>query len=273
MTSATGLTHGTGLRIVFDDRSRDYPIRILLDPTAAPVSKRWPCYTRLDQDGVGACVGFAWSNELAAEPVSVKGVDNDLGFRIYREAQKVDEWPGEAYEGTSVLAGAKIVQQMGYMSEYRWAFGVQDVVDTLSQHGPVVFGVPWYGSMYTPQPDGRLTISGVASGGHAIIGDELDVPRGRIWLLNNWTKGWGIDGRAWMPIEDWDKLLRQGGQACVPVKREDPAPAPPPSPAPVDWTKVTDADFDAEFNRRYGYFKDMDIGFTGSERRWFGKFV
>lgn len=235
MNAAPSDTYSTGLRIVFDDRSRAYPIRPMLSPVTA-VSKRWDCYSRLDQDGVGACVGFGWAQELAADPVSVRNVTNDLGFKIYREAQKIDEWPGEAYEGTSVLAGAKVVKSMGYMDEYRWAFGVQDVVDTLSQKGPVVFGVPWYQSMFTPQADGRLVISGVANSGHAFIGDELDVQRGRIWMLNNWTRNWGIDGRAWMHLEDWDKLLRQGGQACVPVKRSDPAPVPPtpPPPAPVE---------------------------------------
>lgn len=234
MTNAT--EYKTGLRIVFDERSLNYPIRSTLSEETA-VSRRWPCYTRLDQDGVGACVGFGWAQELAADPVSVAGVNNDLGFRIYREAQKIDEWPGEAYEGTSVLAGAKIVQQMGFMDEYRWAFGIQDVIDTLSQKGPVVFGVPWYDSMYAPKADGQMVIGGTAPGGHAFMGDEVDVERRRIWMLNNWTRNWGIDGRAWMTFEDWDRLLRQGGQACVPVKRSDPSGPPPippePKPEPV----------------------------------------
>ena len=39
MTNAS--EYSTGLRVVFDDRSRDYPIRSLLT-AAAPVSKRWP---------------------------------------------------------------------------------------------------------------------------------------------------------------------------------------------------------------------------------------
>jgi len=235
MTNQT--EYSTGLRIVWDDRSRNYPVRTLFGAGGVPTSRRWPCYSRLDQDGVGACVGFGWSNELAADPVSVQGVTNDLGFKIYHEAQLIDEWPGENYEGTSVLAGAKIVQRMGYMDEYRWAFGIDDVMLTLSELGPVVFGVPWYQSMFAVAADGRLTISGVASGGHCILGDELDIQQGRIWLLNNWTRNWGIDGRAWMAIEDWDKLLRQGGQACVPVKRSDPAgppPIPPPPPAPTN---------------------------------------
>lgn len=33
------------------------------------------------------------------------------------------------------------------------------------------------------------------------------------------------------------------------------------------------AEFEAEFNRRYGFFKDISIGFTGTEERWNGKFI
>lgn len=52
-------------------------------------------------------------------------------------------------------------------------------------------------------------------------------------------------------------------------------PQPPLPPSGIDWSKVSDAEFDAEFNRRYGFFKDMNIdqGFTKSGRRWQGHFV
>jgi hypothetical protein len=63
----------------------------------------------LDQGKEGACVGFAWSHELAAYPVRVEVDDEFARSKIYAEAQKIDEWPGEAYHGTSVLAGAKVV--------------------------------------------------------------------------------------------------------------------------------------------------------------------
>lgn len=48
-----------------------------------------------------------------------------------------------------------------------------------------------------------------------------------------------------------------------------------PPPPGIDWSQVTDAEFDAEFNRRYGFFKDIEIsqGFTVSSRRWTGYFT
>ena len=36
------------------------------------------------------------------------------GFWLYHEAQKVDEWPGEDYDGTSVRAGLDILRKRGH---------------------------------------------------------------------------------------------------------------------------------------------------------------
>lgn len=274
---------GTGLRIVWDERSRAYPIRDILGEAVIRHSQEWACNIWLDQLQEGACVGFACAHEAGAEPVAVQGMTDAIARDIYKRAQKIDEWPGESYEGTSVLAGAKIMQEMKLWSEYRWAFGIDDVIDTLVQHGPVVFGTPWYQSMFAPKADGMMVIEGVAAGGHAYLGRIYDHERGRIWIRNSWMKKpdgtgsfWGINGDAWMPIESFDKLLKQGGQAMVPVKRNDPnpAPAPPPPEPDFDIRNVSDVEFDAEFNRRYGYFKDinLDLGFTLSQRRWQGHF-
>ncbi|MBT2451265.1 hypothetical protein J7F03_30190, partial [Streptomyces sp. ISL-43] len=108
-----------------DERNNNYPIRELVTEQASLRSAGWACSSWLDQGNEGACVGFAWSHELIATPVKVKKVDASFARTIYHEAQGLDDWPGEAYSGTSVLAGAKAVAARGYMEEYRWAFGVQ----------------------------------------------------------------------------------------------------------------------------------------------------
>lgn len=274
--------------MVWDERSRDYPVRDILGDAVVRHSQNWLCELWLDQLQEGACVGFACAHEAGADPVVVKGLTDTIARDIYKRAQVIDEWPGENYEGTSVLAGAKIMVQMELWKEYRWAFGIDDVIDTLVQKGPVVFGTPWYQSMFQPGVDGRMRIEGVASGGHAYLGNNLEWEAGKIWIHNSWMKKpdgkgsfWGINGNAWMPIEDFDKLLRQGGQVMVPVSRNDPnAPVPPPppplppSPGEPTLRGSTDVEFEAEYNRRYGFFKDIniDIGFTETQRRWNGYF-
>ena len=66
----------------------------------------WDFY---NQGYEGACVGFGISR--LASQLNRKLYD---GFWLYHEAQKVDEWPGEDYEGTSVRAGLDILRTRGH---------------------------------------------------------------------------------------------------------------------------------------------------------------
>jgi hypothetical protein len=214
----------------FDERSRDYPIRALVPEEKPLRSRGWSCPIWLDQGQEGACVGFSWSHELAATPVKVEGVDDEFARGIYKDAQKVDEWPGEDYSGTSVLAGAKTVSTRGYMGEYRWAFGVDDALRALGYQGPVVVGIPWYASMFEPRPSGLLEVTPGGGGGHAILvrgvslksnlpGEEGPMPVVR--LRNSWGKSWGVNGDCYIRVEDFDALLQAEGDCCVPVVRQD----------------------------------------------------
>lgn len=213
----------------FDERSKDFPIRALVTEHAPLRSAGWTCPKWLDQGNEGACVGFAWTHELAAAPVQVKGVDDGFARGVYRDAQKVDEWPGENYDGTSVLAGAQTVVTRGYMDEYRWAFGTDDVLRTLGYFGPVVIGIKWYDSMLQPAPNGLLEVTPGDFGGHAILvrgvslKARLDGQRGTapvVRLRNSWGRDWGVDGDCYLRVEDLDSLLMDGGEACVPVERK-----------------------------------------------------
>lgn len=206
-------------RVEFDERSRDFPIRARL-AAAGRVSRTW--YLRepyLDQGKDGACVGFGWSHELAASPVRVAGVTDQSAFKLYKQAQTLDSTPGEDYEGTSVLAGAKAVKADGYMPEYRWAFGLDDVLDTLSQYGPVVLGTNWLEGMFEPGADGYLDVSGPVAGGHCYLARGVAFRRGHVRIRNSWGESWGLNGDARIRFADLAKLLADQGEACVPVVR------------------------------------------------------
>lgn len=215
--------------VQFDDRSRAFPIRELIG-TPRPRSYTWGVpgglSQVLDQGSEGACVGFAWAGERAARPVAKPTTDADA-LAVYRHAQTLDEWPGEDYSGTSVLAGAKAAQARGWLRSYRWAFGLDDVLATLGTYGPVVLGIPWFDSMYDPTPrDARtgrvaatITVSGSVVGGHAILARGVNLRREEVVLRNSWGSGWGDRGDAAVSFADLDRLLRERGEACVPVLR------------------------------------------------------
>jgi Papain family cysteine protease len=217
----------------FDEKSRAYPIRTLITSSVRRRNKLWRVGPILDQGSEGACVGFGWAADAFATPTTVNlqrvkaQVPRDVtefAQHIYRTAKTVDEWEGVDYDGTSVLAGAKAMQQFGLLKEYRWAFGINDVVDAVLSKGPAVLGIYWHDDMYEA-PNGVLTPSGPIVGGHCLTAvgytlksRKLDGEDGVI-LQNSWGNGWGINGLAEIRVSDLANLLDNDGEACVPSKR------------------------------------------------------
>jgi hypothetical protein len=216
-----------------DERSKNFPIRAAIPERPTRRTKKWRNGIILDQGREGACVGFGWTAEALSTPVAVdlKRLKADapedptaFAHYIYNSAKKIDYWEGEDYEGTSVLAGAKMMQQLGLIKEYRWCFRIEDVIDALLTKGPVVLGIYWYESMYEAK-DGILDVSGDIVGGHCIaaVGFKLakDSPTGEdtIILQNSWGYSWGTWGLAEIRVRDLKALLDNDGEACVVTKR------------------------------------------------------
>lgn len=214
-----------------DPRSLDYPIR----ETVGRVERRdrqWDTGPVTDQGREGACVGFAWTNEATAKPVPADLTrlrvhaphdPNLFASFLYGMAQYIDEWEGQAYSGTSVLAGAKAAQNAGLLKAYRWAFNIDDVIDAIITTGPVVIGIPWYDGMYQA-PNGVLRRAGSKVGGHALLAtgytqQSEKVGGPSITLQNSWGDDWGINGLAEIAVPDLTALLAEQGEACVPTSR------------------------------------------------------
>lgn len=205
----------------FDERSRGYGIVPHLQSLGRTAlrSYTWMGGPVTDQGREGACVGHGWTSELTARPRPVTLVDPTAhAHQLYLEAQTRDEYPGEAYSGTSVLAGAQILQDRGWMTEFRWAFGIDEVLLALGRQGPVVLGIPWYESMYTPS-SGVVTVSGQKVGGHCILARGVNMRNRTVLLRNSWGSDWGVAGDARISVADLSTLLQDGGEACVPVGR------------------------------------------------------
>lgn len=199
-----------------DPRSRAYPATAGLPTT--PRSYTWGCGAWLDQGREGACVGHGWAHEIAARP-KVHAVTSADAFALYRKAQTLDEWPGEDYEGSSVLAGAKAVVQAGFIKSYAWCFGIDDVVLTIGRRGPVVLGVPWLSDMFEPDADGFIHATGGEIGGHCLLARGVNLPGQYVTLRNSWGRDWGRDGDCRISFNDLEVLLLQGGEACIPSVR------------------------------------------------------
>lgn len=204
----------------FDERSRSFSIRPLLIGRA-PRSYTWSCPAWLDQGSEGACVGFAWAHELAARPSVIQNVAASSAYRIYKMAQTMDDWPGENYEGTSVLGGIKAVQDMfpGIIGGYRWAFSFDDLIETLGYFGPAVLGINWYSGMLNTGSDGFVHATGQVVGGHAILARGVNLKKKAVLLRNSWGEDWGFFGDCMVSFDDMRKLLSEEGEVCIPVRR------------------------------------------------------
>lgn len=179
-----------------------------------------------DQGGTSQCVGYAWAHYIEDSPEThpKAGAQIDPEF-LYHAAQLIDEWPGEDYDGTSVRAGAKVLQRMGIIGEYLWAFDIESIKRTVLEQGPVIMGTSWYYSMFDPDPkSGRIKLeptSGIA-GGHAYMVNGFNQTKGLFRIKNSWSRSWGIKGHAWISADDLANLLADDGEACMTQEIEIP---------------------------------------------------
>jgi hypothetical protein len=212
----------------FDEKSREFPVRTSVGRAKKPRSYTWRCNEHFDQGSEGACVGFAMTHELVARPSEIKHLNDSFAReRVYWEAQKIDPWEGGSYpgaspvyEGTSVLAGVKMLKKLSYIEQYRWAFSLNDLVMAVGYCGPAVLGVPWYGSMFEPHTCGYLHVEGDPVGGHAILCKGVDVKDRTFTLHNSWGSTWGNGGDALVSWDEMEKLLHEQGEAVIPMGRK-----------------------------------------------------
>ena len=216
----------------YDPRNLRYPIRSVIG-SPPERARLWKPGAVLDQGQEGACVGFGWTGELIASPKPDRRVEANTADvyarNIYRQAQHIDEWEGNDYEGTSVLAGAKIVKELGFMESYRWATSVEDLRDTLITTGPVVIGVNWYEGMGWPDEKNLIRPTGGYYGGHCVFVYEYHPKKrlpGDYWgrhrvfrIRNSWGESWGTNGSAHILYGDMARLISEGAEMCVPINR------------------------------------------------------
>jgi hypothetical protein len=214
--------YGLGRLPQFDERSLGFQIRPLLAPQqiTKPRSYTWRLDLRLNQGNTPRCVGFGWTHELAARPVVVPNLTAEIADSFYHQFQLNDEWPGEDYEGTSVLAGAKTLTALGWFTEYRWAYNVEDLALSIGYHGPAVLGVDWHSDMFEPDANGFVHATGAIEGGHCVIANGVSLKGQYFLITNSWGADWGNNGTAKLSFEDATMLLNNQGEACIPVGRK-----------------------------------------------------
>jgi len=195
------------------DRAHLLALPVSLVGMLPPPMKMWRVWWHGDQGDTSMCVGYSWHAMLRALPLLQR---DPSPMAIYREAQKLDEWDGEAYDGSSVRGGAKALKAAGRISSYGWAFDLPTVLQWLAFKGPVVLGTTWYDQMFRPDSTGLVHPGGTVAGGHAFLAIGYDTRKERLICQSSWGMEWGpINGRFHLHYDDADALIKDDGEACT----------------------------------------------------------
>lgn len=184
-----------------EDRLHDIPRQ--LEPGKRRRTLPWHLNPALplDQGNTDACTIYATLAILLAAP-HVRPASYIAGLSplaMLMAAKRVDEWPGEDYEGTSARAALKIFQGAGLIGEYLWATDEDIAKEYLLTRGPLMLGSDWWSGMDTPDEHGYVEPTGVVRGGHEYV---------LRWIYNSAHKKYPNTGEF---IQSWGPGYGQNG--------------------------------------------------------------
>lgn len=224
MSNINPTDYGLGRNPSKDEEDRKYLIQPLLAKIDVPVrtSRYWNANGWWgNQYATPHCVGYSWTHWIEDGPVTHKGQAPIINPEsVYREAQLVDEWAGEQYDGTSVRAGAKVLQSKGLIQSYLWAWDVNTLADAVLNLGPVVVGTYWYENMFFPNSKGILRVGGYIAGGHAYLINGVNTKRELFRIKNSWGREWGKNGYAYISFADMARLIAEDGEVCLAIENK-----------------------------------------------------
>jgi hypothetical protein len=226
-TTINSLPHSLGRVYIEDKRDLNYLIKNnqrtlqqISTPPKVLTQRYWDANGWWgDQGNKPQCVGYSWAHWLEDGPIQQSGIPPIIKpFDIYKNAQKLDEWYGENYDGTSVRGAVKYLKKIGKVKSYYWAFDVQTLSETILKLGPVVVGTNWYNGMFYPNKNGLIKISGQMVGGHAYLINGVDTKTKQFRIKNSWGKSWGNGGHAFISFNDMSRLIKENGEICLAIE-------------------------------------------------------
>jgi hypothetical protein len=181
-------------------------------------TRHWTMRDILDQGREGACVGFGSAHYCQATPLPQPHSNDVLALKLYRRAKQIDEWPGEEYDGTSVLAGMKALKEERRISGYLWLQTTDEIAKMIGYVAPVIVGLEWRTGMMDTDGKGFVHADGRAVGGHCVCITGYDDKTKTFTFVNSWGEDWGEEGFAKISEHDLGLLLAASGEAVLPRK-------------------------------------------------------
>ena len=229
MTDEAGISRATihedavsgrrlGRHVLHDPRSRNFEASRAKSITSVQhKSSGLP----LNQGEIGSCTANALCGALDSAPDAAPGkryTEKDA-VSLYELETKLEGQPYPPNDpGGSGLMVCKAARQLGWITGYHHAFGIEHALHALVLR-PVITGVNWYSSFDTPDATGLVSIASDAKvrGGHEVVADGIDAPNKLVWFWNSWGKSYAQGGRFCMSFDTWDQLLQEQGDVTVPL--------------------------------------------------------
>lgn len=217
----TSLFRRRGCSLKYAPRNVDYPATAYLPRNARPQMMEWRSPWLGNQGASNKCVAFACNAEAQSLPVQFPGFDVDAAFDwMCRHDKFADR------NGTSVNAGMKWLQRIGYCTEYCWANTVEELALAVSYLGPAVIGMKWPHGCARPR-NGYMRMSGRSGNiGHCVLFNAVFPGMGS-WLddtfrvHNSYGRGWGINGTARISFQQMQIAFEMGAVAAIPLVRNE----------------------------------------------------
>jgi hypothetical protein len=207
-----------GRHVEHDPRSRNF------SADRAPIASVQHQATGLplNQGELGSCTANALCGALDSAPDFAGGtpLGEPEALRLYELETKLEGKPYPPNDpGGTGLRVCKAAKELGLISSYKHAFGLQHALEALVLR-PVITGISWYTSFDTPDPTGLVAIAAGATirGGHEIVADGIDAEQELVWFWNSWGTAFGLGGRFCMAFDTWEQLLENQGDVTVPLK-------------------------------------------------------
>ena len=180
-----------------------------------------------DQGQIGDCTMNAAYGTIVCDPFGRPGV-------TYTEADIVDGYKLETRLDDSQIPGhyppddtgscgpwsMMVLQKLGLIARWVHTRTLHAALRLLNK-GPISIGIAWYPSMFTPDAGHTIHVDDSVdpAGGHQVCIVANDTRNRRVKIRNSWGRSWGDDGHAWLSWDDFDKLLKGGGDVVQPVMR------------------------------------------------------
>lgn len=211
------------LNRVYESDARDLPIADILNEQPIIDEKFWWDDGWWGNQGkTSECTAYSWTHWVEDSLINqdtfakVAGPLWDVDA-FYHKLQLNDGIAGNSYNGSTIRAGAKVLKELGVITEYRWAKSIDEMVNCLLTIGPMVIGTTWYNDMFTPTVGGDWIIkpTGPSAGGHAYVINGVSKTKKLFRIKNSWGRDWGDQGHAYISFDDFATLLNAGGDACI----------------------------------------------------------